>query len=302
MHNEALPVPSPNSTDGGIYSIGYNGWGGVNGLSRMFDALESEGVTIVVDTRNSDFRARYSFDQLAAATRERQGQDDKPMRYAHRPALAGKPKDLWEYTDAGQADYTTMDQRPEAIAALEGMAAAARQGERIALLCACKDTHTCHRTRWLAASLEKRGIDVGHIEPGEWNYDRYTEQGERELYTVTPHSKLPDLPDYSDLNWAERQAYWNERSKPKPVPQDYQSPTATKPLPSEPSQILIAGSMNANNAQLNYASALVVRAAEIGAQIHVADNEQGVDARVVEIANSIAQVERIFYLLGWKAI
>lgn len=295
---DRLPVPSPDSTAGGIYSIGYNAWGGVDGLSRMFDALEAEGVTIVVDTRNGDFRARYSFDQLAAAARNHQGQDGKPMRYAHRPALTGKPKEPWEYTDEGQADYAAMDKRPEAVETLDGMVAAARQGERIALLCACKGTHTCHRTRWLAESLGKRGVEVGHVEPGEQDYDRYTEQGERELYTVTPHSDLPDLPDHSDTNWAERQAYWKERGKPKPVPQDYQSPEATKPLPAEPSQILIAGSMNANNAQLNYASALVVRAAEIGAQIHVGDNDQGVDARVVETANSIGYSDVVVWTAG----
>ncbi len=58
-------------SEGGIYSVGYNAWKGHDGLSRMFDALESEGVTILVDTRNSDYRARYSFDQLAAASKER---------------------------------------------------------------------------------------------------------------------------------------------------------------------------------------------------------------------------------------
>lgn len=296
--SDPLPVPPPNSADGGIYSIGYNAWSGQDGLSKMFDALEAEGVTIVVDTRNSDFRARHSFDQLAGAARNHQGQDGKPMRYAHRPVLTGKPKEPWEYNDAGQADYAEMDKRPEATEALDGMAAAARKGERIALLCACKGTHTCHRTRWLAKSLEKRGVDVGHIEPGEQNYDRYTEQGERELYTVTPHSELPDLPDHSDTNWLERQAYWKERSKPKPPPDNYQSPAPGKPIPSEPTQVLIAGSMNANNAQLNYASNLVVRAAEVGAQIHVGDNDQGVDARVVQTANSLGYENVVVWTAG----
>jgi hypothetical protein len=178
------------------------------------------------------------------------------------------------------------------------MAQAAHKGERIALLCACKGTHTCHRTRWLAESLEKRGIDVGHIEPGEQDYDRYTEQGERELYIVTPHSELPDLPDHSDTNWAERQTYWKERSKPKPPPENYQSLAPSKPIPTEPTQVLIAGSMNANNAQLSYASNLVVRAAEVGAQIHVGDNDQGVDARVVQTANSIGYENVVVWTAG----
>ncbi len=201
------PVPPPNSTEGGIYSVGYNAWG-ADGLSRMMDALEAEGVTILVDTRNSDYRARHSFDQLAEAT---------------------------------------------------------RKGQRIALLCACKDVHTCHRSRWLGDSLARRGVDVGHIEPGEYDHERAVEQGERELYTITPHSELPPLPDYSDVNWAERQAYWRERSKQKP-PTDYQSPEPKRAIPAEPRQVLIAGSMNANNAQLNYASALVERAANVRAQ------------------------------------
>jgi hypothetical protein len=247
--NAYLPVPPPDSTDGGIYSVGYNAWGGNDGLSRMFDALESEGVTILVDTRNSDFRAKYSFDQLAAAAREHQGIDGNPMRFAHRPALTGKPKAEWEYNEAGQADYTAMDKREEVGPTLDSMAVAATKGERIALLCGCKDVHTCHRARWLAESLEKRGVDVGHIEPGEYDYERDTEAGERELYSITPHSELPELPDHSDKNWAQQAAYWRDRNKPKPPPADYQSPEATRPIPSEPTQVLIAGSMNANNAQ-----------------------------------------------------
>jgi hypothetical protein len=293
-----LTVPQPDSTDGGIYSIGYNAWTGNDGLPRMFDALESEGVTILVDTRNSDFRAKYSFDQLAAAAREHQGIDEQPMRFAHRPALTGKPKADHEYNGAGQADYTAMDKREEVGPTLDSMAAAARKGERIALLCGCKDVHTCHRARWLAESLDKRGVDVGHIEPGEYNYERDTEAGERELYSITPHSQLPELPDHSDRNWAQQAAYWRERNKPKPPPTDYQSPQATRPIPSDPTQVLIAGSMNANNAQLNYASALVVRAAEVGARIHVGDNDQGVDARVVETANSIGYENVVVWTAG----
>ena len=296
--SDHIPVPPPDSTDGGIYSVGYNAWTGNDGLSRMFDALESEGVTILVDTRNSDFRAKYSFDQLAAAAREHQGIDGNPMRFAHRPALTGKPKADHEYNEAGEADYTAMDKREEVGPTLDSMAAAARKGERIALLCGCKDVHTCHRARWLAESLEKRGVDVGHIEPGEYNYERDTEAGERELYSITPHSELPELPDHSDRNWAQQAAYWRERNKPKPPPADYQSPQATRLIPTDPTQVLIGGSMNANNAQLNYASALVVRAAEVGARIHVGDNDQGVDARVVETANSIGYENVVVWTAG----
>ena len=145
---------------------------------------------------------------------------------------------------------------------------------------------------------KQRGVDVGHIEPGEYNYERDTEAGERELYSITPHSELPELPDHSDRNWAQQAAYWRERNKPKPPPADYQSPEATRPIPTEPTQVLIAGSMNANNAQLNYASALVMRAAEVGARIHVGDNDQGVDARVVETANSIGYENVVVWTAG----
>jgi len=293
-----LPVPHPDTTAGGIYSVGYNAWKGHDGLSRMFEALESEGVTIVVDTRNSDYRAKHSFEQLAKETSQHQGINGQPMRYAHRPVLTGKPKGIEEYNEAGQADYAVMDNRAEVGATLDGMVAAAHKGERIALLCACADVCSCHRTRWLGESLEKRGVDVGHIEPGTFDYDRYTEAGERELYSITPHSSLPDLPDHSDKNWAQQAAYWRDRAKPKPVPQDYASPQATRAISTEPTQILIAGSMNANHAQLNYASSLVVRAAEVGAQIHVGDNDQGVDARVVETANSIGYENVVVWTAG----
>ncbi|MBI5930371.1 MAG: DUF488 domain-containing protein [Chloroflexi bacterium] len=293
-----LPVPRPGKKSGGIYSVGYNAWQGGKGLSGMFDALEAEGVTILVDTRNSDFRGRYSYDQLAQTATERTGINGRPMRFAPRSALTGKPRQDEEYTPAGQADYAVMDTRSDATHVLDGMVEAAYKGERIALLCACADTCTCHRTRWLAESLAKRGVDVGHIEPGEFDRERYREEGVQELYRITPHSELPNLPSHSDINWREQAERWNQPKEPQPIPKGYRSPQATKPIPPNPSQILIAGSMNANNAQLNYASALVMRAAEIGAQIHVGDNDQGVDARVVETANAIGYHDVVVWTAG----
>lgn len=293
-----VPVPLPQQSGGGIYSVGYNAWKGGDGLSRMFDALEAEGVTILVDTRNSDYRGRYSYDQLAQTAGQRVGVNGRPMRFAPRPALTGKPREEGEYTPAGQADYQVMDARQDATQVLDGMAAAAQKGERIAILCACADTCTCHRTRWLADSLAKRGVDVGHIEPGEFDRERYREEGVQERHRVSPHSELPELPAHSDVNWRERGERWAQPKEPQPIPKDYRSPQAVKPLPQNPSQILIAGSMNANNAQLNYTSALVVRAAEIGAQIHVGDNDKGVDARVVETANAIGYDNVVVWTAG----
>ncbi len=293
-----LPVPRPGKKNGGIYSVGYNAWQGGKGLSGMFDALEAEGITILVDTRNSDFRGRYSYDQLVQAAVERTGINGRPMRFAPRSALTGKPRHDEEYTPAGQADYAVMDTRPDATHVLDGMVEAAYKGERIALLCACADICTCHRTRWLAESLAQRGVDVGHIEPGEFDRERYREEGVQELYRITPHSELPNLPSHSDVNWREQAERWNQPKEPQPIPKGYRSPQATQPIPPNPRQILIAGSMNANNAQLNYASALVVRAAEIGAQIHVGDNDQGVDARVVEAANAIGYHDVVVWTAG----
>lgn len=293
-----LPVPLPRQSGGGIYSVGYNAWKGGDGLSRMFDALEAEGMTILVDTRSSDYRGKYSYDQLAQAAGQRVGVNGRPMRFAPRPALTGKPREESEYTAAGQADYQVMDARQDAAQILDGMAAAAHKGERIAILCACADTCTCHRTRWLAESLGKRGVEVGHIEPGEFDRERYVEEGVRERHRVTPHSELPDLPSHSDVNWRERGERWSQKKEAQPIPKDYRSPQAVKPLPEHPRQILIAGSMNANNAQLNYASSLVVRAAEVGAQIHVGDNDKGVDARVVETANAIGYDNVVVWTAG----
>ncbi len=293
-----LPVPLPQQRGGGIYSVGYNAWKGGDGLSRMFDALEAEGVTILVDTRNSDYRGRYSYDQLAQVAGQRNGVNGRPMRFAPRPALTGKPREEGEYTSAGQADYQVMDARQDATQVLDGMATAAHKGERIALLCACADTCTCHRTRWLADSLAKRGVDVGHIEPGEFDHERYREEGVQERHRVTPHSALPELPSHSEVNWRERGEHWSQKKEAQPIPKGYRSPQAVKPLPEHPRQILIAGSMNANNAQLNYASALVVRAAEVGAQLHVGDNDKGVDARVVETANAISYDNVVVWTAG----
>src|SRR5574341_709168 len=291
MDNE-LPVPNPGDKSGGIYSIGYNAWRGDDGLSKMYEALESEGVNIIVDVRNSDYRAKYSFDKLAAESTHR------GMLYTSRPALAGKPRDDAEFTEAGQADYTLLDKREDATQMLDGITKAAQKGDRIALLCSCADLHTCHRSRWLGESLEKRGVDVGHIEPGEYDRDQDHEQGARELYAITPHSRLPELPDYSQTDYRQQAEYWENRRKPQPIPKNYQSPEAARDIPENPTQVLSAGSMNANNAQLNYASALVVRAAEIGAQIHVGDNDQGVDARVVETAKSIGYEDVVVWTTG----
>ena len=278
---------------GGVYSVGYNAWKGEDGLSNMMDALESEGVSILVDTRNSDYRAKYSFDQLSNTARNR----EQPIRFAHRPELTGKPKAAWEFTEEGQADYSELDKRPEAQATLNGIAKAVEQGEKVALLCACKEVHTCHRSRWLGKSLEGRGIDVTHIEPGAYDAERDREQGERERYVLTRQADLGELPDHSETNWAERNADWQTQRSAKP-PQDYQSPKATQPLPETPQRVLIAGSMNANNAMLNYTAALVERAAEIGAEIHVGDNDQGVDARVVATANALGYEKVVVWTAG----
>ncbi|MBZ0281329.1 MAG: DUF488 domain-containing protein, partial [Anaerolineae bacterium] len=257
-----------------------------------------EGVTILVDTRNSDYRGRYSYDQLTQAAKERQGVDGKSMRFAARPALSGKPRQEGEYTAAGQADYRIMNTRTDAKRMLDGMADAAAKGERIALLCACADTCTCHRTRWLARSLSHRGVDVGHLEPGEFDYERQQEEGARELYRITRQSDLPALPPHSDTNWRERAESWSKHPEPKAPPKDYHSPRPTRAIPEHPAQVLVAGSMNANPAQLNYASDLVVRAAEIGAQIHVGDNEQGVDARVAATAEAIGYENVVVWTAG----
>jgi hypothetical protein len=114
----------------------------------------------------------------------------------------------------------------------------------------------------------------------------------RELYRVTRHQDLPPLPTHSEKNWREgsRQS--------KPIPSDYQSPEAALPLPEKPEAIVIAGSMNANNAQLNYASSLVTRASEVGARIHVGDNDKGVDARVVETAKAIGYEDVVVWTAG----
>lgn len=292
MADQRQAQPSaPHYSQGAFLTVGYNAWHREykgEALDKMMGALEDNGVDILVDTRGSDKKSRYSYQQLAEAAGECMGNDGKPMRFVPRPALTGMPRDEQEFTADGRADYEVMDQRPAAKKVLDGIAASVQEGKRVAVLCACDEVCTCHRTRWLAESMYDRGIVAQHLEPGSWR-DRGEEVKQVEWHLSSHEELRGQLPHYSDTNWQERMAGWGSQPKstPAPAPDEYESPVATKALPEKPRVVLIAGSMNANAAQLNYASDLVVRAAELGAQIRVGDNDKGVDARVVETANAI---------------
>jgi len=140
----------------------------------MFDALKPGRDIVVIPQQ--DFRGRYSYDQLGKEAAERN------IKFAPRPVLSGKPRE--EMNTPRRARQIMRDGQSRGCQPdLDGMVAVAKKGERIVLLCACADTCTCHRTRWLGESLSRRGV-MWTYRAGKFDYERYIEEG-RKSFTLS---------------------------------------------------------------------------------------------------------------------
>lgn len=132
----------------------------------VLNELKRAKVDLLIDTRAvaASRRPGFSKRQLAASL------DEKNIAYIHLQKL-GTPPEGRAAAKAG--DYNTLwriydkhIKTPDAQSALDELIELMKSGQRIALLCYCRDPKTCHRGR-IAALVKKRvrGTKVDDLIP-----------------------------------------------------------------------------------------------------------------------------------------
>ena len=142
-----------------LFTIGYE-----HATPRaMLDALVSAKVDIVIDVRavTSSRRPGFSKRQLAA------GLDERSIGYLHLRAL-GTPKEGRLAARSGRREelfriYEKHLATPDARAELDELAALAKSGKRICLLCYERDPDGCHRRRIAELIHERTGARVENL-------------------------------------------------------------------------------------------------------------------------------------------
>jgi uncharacterized protein (DUF488 family) len=129
----------------------------------MLDALASAKVDLVIDVRavTSSRRPGFSKRQLAA------GLDERGIGYLHLRAL-GTPKEGRLAARTGRRHelfriYEKHLATPDARAELDELAALAKSGKRICLLCYERDPDGCHRRRVAELVHERTGAKVENL-------------------------------------------------------------------------------------------------------------------------------------------
>jgi uncharacterized protein (DUF488 family) len=134
-----------------LYTIGYE----QAKPSAVLDELKRAKIELLVDTRAvaASRRPGFSKRQLAASL------DQAGIGYVHLQKL-GTPAEGRAAARSGNTDtlwriYDKHIRTPEARAELDELIDLIKSGERVALLCYCRDPKTCHRSR-IVANVKKR--------------------------------------------------------------------------------------------------------------------------------------------------
>jgi uncharacterized protein (DUF488 family) len=134
-----------------LYTIGYE----QAKPSAVLDELKRAKIELLVDTRAvaASRRPGFSKRQLAASL------DQAGIGYVHLQKL-GTPAEGRAAAHSGNTDtlwriYDKHIRTPEARAELDELIDLIKSGERVALLCYCRDPKTCHRSR-IVANVKKR--------------------------------------------------------------------------------------------------------------------------------------------------
>lgn len=134
-----------------LYTIGYE----QAKPSAVLDELKRAKIEMLVDTRAvaASRRPGFSKRQLAASL------DQAGIGYVHLQKL-GTPAEGRAAARSGNTDtlwriYDKHIRTPEARAELDELIDLIKSGERVALLCYCRDPKTCHRSR-IVANVKKR--------------------------------------------------------------------------------------------------------------------------------------------------
>jgi len=142
-----------------LFTIGYEH----ATTQAMLDELTGAKVDLVVDVRavTSSRRPGFSKRQLAA------GLDERGIGYLHLRAL-GNPKEGRLAARAGHRDelfriYEKHLKTPDARAEMDELAALAKSGHRICLLCYERDPDGCHRRRIAELIHDRTGAKVANL-------------------------------------------------------------------------------------------------------------------------------------------
>ncbi len=142
-----------------LFTIGYE-----HATTRaLLDELKAAKVNLVIDVRavTSSRRPGFSKRQLAA------GLDERGIGYLHLRAL-GTPKEGRLAARAGRRDelfriYEKHLATPDARAEMDELAALAKSGQRLCLLCYERDPGGCHRRRIAELMHERTGAKVENL-------------------------------------------------------------------------------------------------------------------------------------------
>ncbi len=149
------------TASGKIFTLGYAGMS----IENFIGTLESAGVGFLIDVRSSPFSARfgqYNKDTLPVALASAR------MRYLHlgRELGARSPQSS-HYDGSGQVQFDRVRESELFKSGIKRLLAGLEQGHNLALMCAEKQAHTCHRALLVAEHLwSEHGIEAWHIEPG----------------------------------------------------------------------------------------------------------------------------------------
>jgi uncharacterized protein (DUF488 family) len=133
--------------------------------AAVFDELRRAKIDLLVDVRAvaASRRPGFSKRQLAAAL------DEEGIAYVHLQKL-GTPAEGRQAARSGDLDtlwriYDKHIKTPEAQDALGELLALIKSGQRVALLCYCRDPKACHRSRIVALVKKRMRVKVDDLIP-----------------------------------------------------------------------------------------------------------------------------------------
>lgn len=133
--------------------------------AAVMGELKRAHVDLLVDTRAvaASRRPGFSKRQLAA------GLDEAGIAYVHLQKL-GTPAEGRQAARAGDTEtlwriYDKYIQKPEPQQALGELVKLIKSGQRVALLCYCRDPKTCHRSRIVARVKKRMRVRVEDLIP-----------------------------------------------------------------------------------------------------------------------------------------
>ncbi|HEU5018254.1 MAG TPA: DUF488 domain-containing protein [Pseudolabrys sp.] len=144
-----------------LFTIGYEKATPAAVMKELTDAK----IELLVDVRAIAASRRSGFSKRALSA----ALEEAGIRYLHlqklgtpaegrRAAHSGDLKTLWRI-------YEAQIKQPEAKAALDELVALVKSGERVALLCYCRNPEACHRDRIVARVKRRTGAQVENLIP-----------------------------------------------------------------------------------------------------------------------------------------